>query len=230
MTRYSAPALLALALTAACASRPLTEAERRFAGSVMGPELAAADVRIVRGAAVGLLATEIPPRPRTTCQERLHPERDGPVPGVFPAMAFGQAVYFSRDYWQADFLAAYPEAMELREAMWLAHELTHVWQWQRRDLTGYHPLKASFEHVEKDDPYLIEIDPDKPFLAYGYEQQGAIVEEFVCCRALDPDGGRTDDLRRLLAEVFPGAASDEAVPRGGIALPWDGAETRGICD
>jgi hypothetical protein len=119
--------------------------------------------------------------------------------------------------------------MELTDAMRLAHELTHVWQWQRRDLTGYHPYKASLEHVELDDPYLLEIDPARGFLDYGYEQQGVIVEEFVCCRALDPEGTRTEALYRLVAEVFPAAARRDPAASGAIGLPWAGAETRGIC-
>ena len=41
-------------------------------------------------------------------------------------------------------------------------------------------------------------------IAAGYEQQGAIMEEFVCCRALDPSGARTERLYGILRDVFPG--------------------------
>jgi len=230
MTRFlRLLSLAALTLAAACAARPLTRDERAFTASVMGPALDAGGVRLVKGSVVSALKTEIPPRPRTTCRENLHPPRTEAVPGGFAAMALGQTVYYGRSYWQEDFLAGYPQAMQLRDAMRLAHELTHVWQWQDRAVTGYHPLKASFEHLEKDDPYLVEIDPEKPFLDYAYEQQGVIVEEFVCCRALDPEGARTEDLYRLVTQVFPAAARTGAVQAGRIRLPWTGAETRGIC-
>jgi hypothetical protein len=56
-----------------------------------------------------------------------------------------------------------------------------------------------------------------------------IVEEFVCCRALDPDGARTAELHRLVAEVFPAAARREATIAVDIRLPWAGAQTEGIC-
>ena len=222
-------AILALLTLVACAERPLTQAERAFTGTLMGPALDADEVRLVQGSAANLLTAMVPVRPRTTCRERIYPPRSTAVPGSFPAMAIGQSVYFARDLWSEDFLSDYPEAMELTDAMRLAHELTHVWQWQRRDLTGYHPYKASLEHAALDDPYLVEIDPSKGFLDYGFEQQGVIVEEFVCCRALDPDGARTEALHRLVTEVFPAAARRDPAAAGAISLPWAGAETRGIC-
>lgn len=223
------PALLALVLLAACAARPLTETERAFTGTIMGPALDTGDVRIVKGAVVALIPKTIPPRPRTTCREKLNPPRSEPAKGVFPAFATGETVYYATRFWRADFLKGYPEGMELRHAMRLAHELTHVWQWQARAETGYHPLKASFEHIEKDDPYLLTLDPQKRFLDYAYEQQGVIVEEFVCCRALDPDGARTARLRALVGQVFPAPAATETVARSAIRLPHEGVETRGIC-
>jgi hypothetical protein len=222
------PLVVLLALSA-CADRALTPAERAFTDSVLGPAIDATNVRIVKGSVSGLVRTEIPVRPRTTCREMIQQPRTEPAPGSYAAMALGERVFYMRDVYRDDFLAAYPESMELQQAMRLAHEMTHVWQWQRRNLTGYHPLRAGFEHVEKDDPYLLEIDPGKPFLAYAYEQQGVIVEEFVCCRALDPDGARTAELHRLVAEVFPAAARREATIAVDIRLPWAGAQTEGIC-
>jgi hypothetical protein len=217
-------------LLAACAERTLSPAERAFTDTVLGPAIDADEVRFVRGSASNLIETEIPVRPRTTCREKIHRPRSEPAPGSFPAMAIGPRVFFARDAWSEDFLAGYPDAKDLRDAMRVAHELTHVWQWQRRDVTGYHPLKASLEHAESDDPYLLEIDPSKGFLDYAYEQQGVIVEEFVCCRALDPEGRRTDELHRLVTEVFPEALRSDPTAGGAVRLPWDGAETAGICN
>ncbi|MEM8630475.1 MAG: hypothetical protein AAGF74_04505 [Pseudomonadota bacterium] len=214
---------------AACAARPLTEAERAFTETVAGDAIDIDRVTIVKGAAVGLLNAEIPVRPRTTCRQKLLPPRSEPASGTYPAFVIGERIYFTRRFWRDDFLADYPDAMNLRVAMRFAHEMTHVWQWQERQKTGYHPFKAVSEHIEKDDPYLTEIDPEKGFLDYAYEQQGILVEEFVCCRALDPDGARTDKLRALVAEVFPAAARDEEVPRDALRLPWPEADIEGIC-
>ena len=218
-----------LLILAACAARPLTDAEQAFTDTVLGDEIDTSRVRLVKGAVVGLLPAVVPVRPQTTCREKLSPPITEPQPGIFPAMAVSHRVFYTRRFWKEDFLSGYPGALDLREAMRLAHELTHVWQWQARDLTGYHPLKASREHIAQDDPYLVEIDPSRPFLDYGYEQQGVIVEEFVCCRALDPDGKRTRELTSLVTQVFPAAARQESVPSESVSLPWDGVETRNIC-
>lgn len=223
-------ALLAVAsVLAACSARPLTERERAFIDTIHGDAVDATRIRVVRGSLTGAFSATVDPRPRTTCRERLSPPLEGPRRLVFPAFVLDEAVYFTHDFWRSDFLAGYPERLHLRDAMRLAHELTHVWQWQARAKTGYHPLKAMFEHVEKDDPYLVEIDPGRAFLDYGYEQQGILVEEFVCCRWLDPHGTRTAILRDKLSAHFPGLVQQRAVSQTRIELPWDGAEIEGIC-
>ena len=81
------------------------------------------------------------------------------------------------------------------------------------------------EHFVDEDPYLFEVDASRRFLDYGYEQQASLVEEYVCCTALDPEGARTDRLRALLAQVIePGALPDRPV-----FVPWEGVQARGIC-
>ena len=195
----------------------------------MGPELATENVRIVKGAVVGLLPVTVKPRPRTTCRERLFPPLTEPIEAQFPAFAKRETIYYSRAFWAKDFLSDYPEALDLDHAMRLAHELTHVWQWQERRRNGYSPFAAAFEHVGREDPYLIDINEDLAFTDYAWEQQGAIVEEFICCRTLDPNGARTEKLTRLVAEVFPAASRRTAVPIQGVILPWKGAEIKGIC-
>ena len=218
--------LLALAL-AGCAARPLTPAERAFAETVTGEAVSLENVRIIKGSASALVPVTVPVRPRLTCRERLTPPRSEPVPGYFAAMALGNRLHYARRAWRADMLAGYPERMELGQAMRLAHELVHVWQWQARAETGYAPWRAGLEHVELADPYLVDLDDEMDFLDYGWEQQGVLVEEFVCCRALDPEAPRTAELQALVRQVWPGAAAEEIAAR--VDLPWDGAETRGIC-
>lgn len=220
--------IVCLAL-AACASRPLTPAELAFTDTIMGPDLAVEEIRLVKGAVVGVLPVTVKPRPQTTCREKLFPPLTEPIQGQFPAFARRETVYYSRPFWSRDFLGGYPETIDLDQAMRLAHELTHVWQWQERKRNGYSPFAAAWEHVGPGDPYLIDIDENLKFTDYAWEQQGSIVEEFVCCRALDPDGARTEKLTTLVAQVFPAAARQSSVTPGGVNIPWKGAETAGIC-
>ena len=116
--------------------------------------------------------------------------------------------------------------MGLIEAMFFAHEITHVWQWQNRSVTGYTPFRASREHRVADDPYLFDLTTKTRFLDFSYEQQASIVEEYVCCAALDPGAPRTDRLRQLIGGAMP--LQSLKIPRN-VRLPWDGAETEGIC-
>jgi hypothetical protein len=111
--------------------------------------------------------------------------------------------------------------------MFLAHEMTHVWQWQNRGLTGYHPARAFVEQVAVDDPYLFAED-GRRFLDYGYEQQASLVEEYLCCATLAPEGARTERLRRLLREVMP-VAEPAAFARA-VRLPDPRAELGDVCD
>jgi hypothetical protein len=83
--------------------------------------------------------------------------------------------------------------------------------------------------VGSPDPYQFDTTTAAPFLSYGYEQQGAIMEEFICCAALAPDAPRTARLRAILAPYF--ALPPEGTPLANdIILPWPGAEVDGICD
>lgn len=226
---------LFLLLALAGCGRPLTETERAFAQRIHGAALDLDRVRLVDGAPVGHVTFKRKARPRVTCRERiLPPAREEIVTTKPAAVALFNRVYFSDGWYLEDYLPGYPDRIYLVEAMLLAHELTHVWQWQNRARTGYHPLRAAAEHGNSDDPYLFDLDatmegaPD--FLSFGYEQQGAIVEEYVCCRALAPEAARTRRLHDMLKAAFP--VSD--LPRGrresDVYLPWKGAEIAGICD
>ncbi|RVT85968.1 hypothetical protein DXV76_09190 [Rhodobacteraceae bacterium CCMM004] len=222
-----ARALLALilVLTAAC-GRPLAPAERAFTATVLGPGLDADRVRIVRGNLIGGLRYIRPTRPREACREKILPPPAGPTVTVSTAaFVLGETVFYRRDLWAPDLVAGYPRTLPLADAMLLAHELTHVWQWQNRETTGFSPMRVAAEQAA-DDPYLFVLD-DRPFAAYGYEQQASLVEEYVCCRALDPEGARTGRLRALLEPVFPGLEARETAMS--VAIPWKDAPVRGIC-
>lgn len=209
--------------------RPLTEAEQDFAQMIHGDTLDTSKVRLVDSAPTRAVTFRREPRPRTTCRERIVPPvTDEIVTGKPAAMALFNHVLFDRDWYVDDFLPDYPDQIGLVSAMLFAHELTHVWQWQNRDKTGYSPFRAAFEHSIADDPYLFDLDGTREFSDFGFEQQGAIMEEYVCCRSLDPTAPRTARLHAMLAKEMPvrplppGRAYD-------VGMPWAGVRIEGIC-
>ena len=223
--------LVVLVLLLAACTRPLTPVERSFVATVQGDRIDLDRVRIVKGALIGGITSTRPARPRVTCRERIgRPETTPTVSTSTAAFVLFNTVFYATPYWREDFLAGYPETLPLGRAMLLTHELTHVWQWQNRAVTGYTPFKAATEHRPGGDPYLFDIADDRAFLEFDYEQQGALVEEFVCCRALAPDGVRTERLRQLLLPHFPAIARAERVPRDQIELPYPEADLSGLCD
>nr|WP_120636205.1 hypothetical protein [Ruegeria sp. EL01] len=221
--------VFALLCLASC-GRPLTDLERDFASTVQGETLDLDRVRLVNGAPVTQITYFREARPRLACRERiLPPINEGTVTGKPAAIALFNKVYFARDWFLEDYMSDYPDEVNLIAAMLLAHELTHVWQWQNRKTTGYHPLRAAAEHGGRKDPYLFDLNTSPNFLSYGYEQQGAIVEEYVCCRALDPQAERTRRLHGMLGEHF----DLSPLPRKGrerdVVIPWSEAKVQGIC-
>ena len=219
---------LILLLLASC-GRPLTPNERAFLDGIHGPSLDPGRVRIVDGAPTRAVTFRRKPRPRTTCRELILPPVEEAIVTSKPAaMALWNAVLFDKDWYLDDYLPDYPDAVGLVAAMLFAHEVTHVWQWQNRKVTGYSPLRAGSESLVQDDPYLFDISRERRFLSFGYEQQASIVEEFVCCRALAPQAPRTRRLHALIAQVMPVAPLPQSRPTD-VRLPWDGVELEGIC-
>lgn len=76
----------------------------------------------------------------------------------------------ARIYWND----APDEATTLSERAHLAHELTHVWQYRALRRTGLELLASR--------TYRYRLDPERAFHSYGYEQQAAIVEDYVRLR------------------------------------------------
>ncbi|AZV78829.1 hypothetical protein EBB79_13755 [Parasedimentitalea marina] len=222
-------AFLILLLVASC-GRPLTENERAFASRIHGESLDLDRIRLIRGAPVTAVTFRRKPRPRLACRERiLPPAKDEVVTASPAAVALFNRIFFTKDWYAKDYMPAYPEQIYLIEAMLLAHELTHAWQWQNRKTTGYHPLRAAAEHGTRTDPYLFDLNAEAEFLSFGYEQQGSIVEEYVCCRALAPKAARTQRLHGMISTVMP--VSDLPQSReADVYLPWEDVQLRGICD
>lgn len=221
-------ALLILLLLVAC-GRPLTETETAFVRSLQGDQLDTSRVRLIEGAPVAAVTFRRKARPRVACRERiLPPIKDEIITSKPAAVTLFNRVFVVRDWYLADYLDAYPERLVLLEAMLFAHEMTHVWQWQNRARTGYSPMQAAVEHGSIDDPYLFDLDTSSDFLSYGFEQQGAIVEEYVCCRALAPGAARTRRLHDMLSGAFP-VSELPKLRESDVYLPWPGAELDGIC-
>lgn len=220
--------LLLITLLTAC-GRPLTENEIAFAATIHGDELNTARVRLHNGAPTRAVTFRRKARPRTTCRELILPPATTEIVTAKPAaVALWNTVLFDKDWYIDDYLPDYPEEIGLIAAMLLSHELTHVWQWQNRRKTGYGPLRAASEHSPGGDPYLFDIATEPQFSDFGFEQQGAIVEEFVCCRALALQAPRTKRLHTLISGAMPVAALPQS-PQHDVRLPWNGVQLNGIC-
>ncbi|MFW2541385.1 hypothetical protein ACN2XU_01995 [Primorskyibacter sp. 2E107] len=222
--------LFFLLLLSAC-GRPLTTSETAYLKAIQGDQINTGRIRVIDGHFAGSYVYTIPVRPRTTCQERIWPPLDkAKTIEVSPAASVvGNTMMIRKDLYAEDLMQGWPKQIDLFQAMLFAHEATHVWQWQNRARTGYHPMKALSEHATSADPYLFDPDNTRDFLSYGYEQQGSIVEEYVCCRLLDPDAPRTARLRDMIARHMPVDGLDRALGTGTVKLPWSGVETKGIC-
>lgn len=222
--------LLVLILLAAC-GRTLTPAETDMARDLMGDSLDTAPIRFAELGVIGLREVTYPARPRITCRERIGPvpDRDHYVGRTAGAVAFNQ-VMTNPDFTLPDYMPGYPQEVNLIAAMFFAHELTHIWQWQNRAVTGYHPLRGALEHKPGVDPYLFDPQADLTFLDLGYEQQAALVEEFVCCRTLAPKAARTERLWQVLSQAMP-VAHPHSVPAAERIFGVDAeADLDGICD
>ncbi|WP_425099639.1 hypothetical protein [Tropicibacter sp. S64] len=222
--------LFFLLFLAAC-GRPLTPSETAYLKAIQGDQIDTKRIRVIDGHFAGSYVYTIPVRPRTTCQERIWPplEKETTMEVSPAASVLFNTMMVRKDLYADDLMQGWPTQIDLASAMLFAHEATHVWQWQNRKRTKYHPIKAISEHASSADPYLFDPDTPQDFLSYGYEQQGSIVEEYVCCRLLDPEAPRTARLREMIAQHMPVDGLDRALGPGTVRLPWSGVQTEGIC-
>lgn len=221
--------VLILLLLSSC-GRGLTPGETQLARAIHGDALDPALVRLIDGAPTKAVTFRRPARPRTTCREKiLPPAPAGIVTSKPAAIALYNRVFFDTDWYAPDFLPDAPKQINLVAAMLLAHELTHVWQWQNRARTGYSPLRAAQEHEASDDPYLFALHHGPRLEDFGFEQQGAIVEEYLCCAVLAPHAARTARLHAMLAQSMP-IAPISSLEYDQVLVPWRGVKVQGICD
>ncbi|MEM8850772.1 MAG: hypothetical protein AAGE03_12150 [Pseudomonadota bacterium] len=196
--------VLVLVLALAACGRPLTPAETALLQPLHGDTLDTDRMRIAEAPIVGAFPISFDARPRVTCREKIGPPRTGRINTRTAGLVIFNSMFTASEVTLPDYAAPLRDGrLDLPTAMFLVHEATHVWQWQNRHITGYHPIKGFSEQVIFDDPYLFEPDAREPFLAQGYEVQASLVEEYLCCATLDPDGARTLRLRDQLREVMP---------------------------
>lgn len=222
--------LLALLLLTACA-RGLTDGERLLTRDIMGDTFIPNDARMLEAGFIGMTSRTYPARPQTTCREKIAPEPNGPTIQVRTAGAVAWThVLTSPDWTLPDYADGYPDRINLVAAMFFAHEMTHIWQWQNRASTGYSPFRGLSEHKPGADPYLFDPNETFSFLDLGYEQQASLVEEFICCRTLAPDGARTQRLYDALSSVMP-VQHPSQTPRPTEVFGVDqSTDIIGICD
>jgi hypothetical protein len=221
--------LFLIFLITAC-GRPLSESEANFAAQFHGKNLDTTQIRITRSPVIPLYKSTYPVPPRRTCAQKLFPPSTEKFVTAPPAATvLFNTIHINPDIYSRDYLKRYPDLANILAAMFLAHEFVHVWQWQNRETTGYHPLKAAAEHQASPDPYLFDLATHAKFQDFGYEQQGAIAGEFICCAALAPKAPRTQRLKNLLSQVFPIQNLTTTLPKTTFPLPWDQTDLADLC-
>ena len=126
----------------------------------------------------------------------------------------------------------------LSEAMLLAHEMTHVWQWQNRKRTGYHPLRAAAEQRQFEkvvgwnltEDMLVNLERTAeevglPFEAVSKEELCAQADVIIVCHEVGREqmdlmeGYPVPDLADVInTNLQLGALTNPSIRLGGIAL------------
>lgn len=200
--------LLGLVVLTACA-RPLSPNEDAFAAALFGDSLDREAVTVRVG--IGLTPLPRPEAPRADappprsvpdgfCTRIPQPRQGFTWPAAF---VLWNDIFFSSKFYAADTFAGWPLSLPLPQFLIMAHELVHVWQWQNRDRTAYRPIDSAAESGEGIDPYYWQAEAGQAFLSYGFEQQAAMVEDFLCFRLFEPDHARVEELRAIINPVIP---------------------------
>ncbi|MEL6957582.1 MAG: hypothetical protein AAGL89_01365 [Pseudomonadota bacterium] len=209
----------------------MTQSERLLMGDLTGDALDLSEVRLIEVGVIGAWTRDYPARPQVTCRERIAPPPDGPTITTRTAGAVAwDHVLLNPDWTIPDYADGYPERINLVAAMFFAHEMVHIWQWQNREVTGYSPFRGLAEHRPGVDPYLFDPEQQIPFLEMGYEQQASLVEEFICCRTLAPEAARTERLWRTLSEALPVTHPTQTPRPTEVLGVYENADLDGVCD
>lgn len=120
----------------------------------------------------------------------MDPRAWAPI-GNGDAVTLGDTIHFPSSGYQSDFSQA-----SLSDQAWLAHEMTHVYQYQNEP--GYSWVKAAKEGL-RSDTYKYSLKEYTCFGDYRYEQQAAIVADYYT--ALQRGSPNAGDYEKLLNPV-----------------------------
>ncbi|WP_300520003.1 hypothetical protein [Aliiroseovarius sp.] len=202
-----------ICLSVAACARGLAPGEADFARVLFGDSLDQG--RVVIQAGLGLTPPPGDPEPEASGEDPAPPpnrppegictREPSPREGLqWPAgMVLWNQIFLKRDVYRSDMMAGWPRVVPLPQALLMAHELVHVWQWQNRARTDYDPATSGAETVRSRDPYWYAPEADRAFLTYGFEQQAAMIEDYVCYTMFDPRAPRRAALRTLIDPVLP---------------------------
>ena len=203
-------AVLAGALLLSACARPLSSNETAVAKEIFGDTLDTQAVKVTAG--IGVLPLprphSVPPgeearvvqAPPDLCERKRTTRRVYDWPAAF---VLNDTVFFSYRYYAPDAFTGFPASAPYPASILLAHELVHVWQWQNRARTAYTPGGAAGESVAKVDPYWFTVDRNAEFFSLGYEQQAAMVQDFVCYALFDRADPKLEELATVLRPVLP---------------------------
>ncbi len=200
------PVLLLLLALAAC-TRPLAPGEKALAEDMFGPTIDTSRIRVTEGLGLKPLPRPKPLPPtggkierRPGLCDRTAPDTGPPEPP--PAFAVYDRIHMMPEFYHAEIMPGWPKRLRIPEVLIFSHELVHVWQWQNRKRTGYFPARAALESLTNKDPYFYVPDNESQFLAYGFEQQAALFEDYMCYLIFDPEAPRRAEIRKILAPYF----------------------------
>jgi RHS repeat-associated protein len=136
----------------------------------------------------------------------MDPRAWGPI-ATSNAVTLGNTIHFPSSGYQSDFSAA-----DLSGQAWLAHEMTHIYQYQNEP--AYSWVKAAKEGT-RSDTYLYGLKDHGCFSDYRYEQQAAIVADYYIALQRSWSPGLVD-FERLLNPV--GLGINRSSPSGILFL------------
>jgi hypothetical protein len=154
---------------------------------------------------------------------RLHDKRILP-PGIqrkHQAVACKNNISFPRSAYSGDFSQ---ETDAAKQSVFI-HELTHVWQHQNRILnTAREAIKETLRHrFNYQAAYPYSLDGGQDLVAFGFEQQAAIVQDYFLLTRHDNapsfkgrrlTAGAAQDLKAKYEKVLKNFLKDPAYARG----------------
>jgi hypothetical protein len=158
-------------------ARPYLPAETAMLARIFGDSIDYGRVRIARGAGANLVAL-------------------GAFQRKAPAITLGRTIHYRDDFYRDDF------TVRVDDAILLAHETTHIWQYQTRlgEILG--PASVALDTLRHGNAAyeVADLTAETPFNSLGYEQQAEAVLEYAKAML----GGHAANLARYGAILRSG--------------------------